>query len=112
MFAEHGINSIEDLAGCATDDLTDLPERFAFITGTGGSVGRASALRFAGESALVVGCDVNVAAGEETQAAGSGLGVLTPLNILSLHDSALEDLASPETDQARPRRRRPKLCDG
>jgi hypothetical protein len=29
VFAEHGINSIEDLAGCATDDLTDLPERFA-----------------------------------------------------------------------------------
>jgi N utilization substance protein A len=22
VFAEHGINSIEDLAGCATDDLT------------------------------------------------------------------------------------------
>jgi NAD(P)-dependent dehydrogenase (short-subunit alcohol dehydrogenase family) len=54
-----------------------LAGKVCIITGTGGSVGRASALRFAGESALVVGCDVNVAAGEETQAAGSGLGVLT-----------------------------------
>ena len=46
-----------------------LAGKVCIITGTGGSVGRASALRFAGESGLVVGCDVNVAAGEETQAA-------------------------------------------
>jgi|HubBroStandDraft_6_1064221.scaffolds.fasta_scaffold508203_2 N utilization substance protein A len=26
VFAEHGINSIEDLAGCATDDLTGWSE--------------------------------------------------------------------------------------
>jgi NAD(P)-dependent dehydrogenase (short-subunit alcohol dehydrogenase family) len=36
------------------------------ITGTGGSMGRASALAFASEGALVVGCDMSVEAAEAT----------------------------------------------
>jgi NAD(P)-dependent dehydrogenase (short-subunit alcohol dehydrogenase family) len=43
-----------------------LSKNVCIITGTGGSVGRAAALAFAYEDALVVGCDVNVAATEAT----------------------------------------------
>jgi NAD(P)-dependent dehydrogenase (short-subunit alcohol dehydrogenase family) len=35
-----------------------LAGKVCVITGTGGSMGRATALMFAGEGALVVGCDV------------------------------------------------------
>lgn len=43
-----------------------LSGKVCVITGTGGSMGRASALLFAREGASVVGCDVNVAAAEAT----------------------------------------------
>jgi NAD(P)-dependent dehydrogenase (short-subunit alcohol dehydrogenase family) len=43
-----------------------LSDKVCIITGTGGSVGRASALAFAHENASVVGCDVNVAAADTT----------------------------------------------
>jgi NAD(P)-dependent dehydrogenase (short-subunit alcohol dehydrogenase family) len=43
-----------------------LAGKVCVITGTGGSVGRAAALAFAREGASVVGCDVTVAAAEET----------------------------------------------
>ena len=43
-----------------------LSGKVCVITGTGGSVGRATALAFAREAASVVGCDVNVAAAEAT----------------------------------------------
>jgi NAD(P)-dependent dehydrogenase (short-subunit alcohol dehydrogenase family) len=47
-----------------------LPGRLAgkvcVVTGTGGSMGRATALRFAREGALVVGCDVTVEPAEAT----------------------------------------------
>jgi NAD(P)-dependent dehydrogenase (short-subunit alcohol dehydrogenase family) len=43
-----------------------LSGKVCIITGTGGSVGRAAALVFAREGASVVGCDVTVAAAEET----------------------------------------------
>lgn len=43
-----------------------LASKVCVITGTGGSVGRASALAFAREGALVIGCDVNVSAAEAT----------------------------------------------
>ena len=43
-----------------------LSGKVCVITGTGGSVGRAPALAFAREGALVVGCDVNVVAAEAT----------------------------------------------
>jgi NAD(P)-dependent dehydrogenase (short-subunit alcohol dehydrogenase family) len=37
-----------------------LSGKVCVITGTGRSIGRATALAFAGEGALVVGCDVAV----------------------------------------------------
>jgi len=43
-----------------------LSGKVCIVTGTGGSVGRASALAFAREGASVVGCDVTVAAAEAT----------------------------------------------
>jgi NAD(P)-dependent dehydrogenase (short-subunit alcohol dehydrogenase family) len=45
-----------------------LAGKVCVITGTGGSVGRAAALAFASEGASVVGCDLTVAAAEETAA--------------------------------------------
>jgi NAD(P)-dependent dehydrogenase (short-subunit alcohol dehydrogenase family) len=46
--------------------MSKLSNKVCIITGTGRSVGRAAALAFAHEVALVVGCDVNVAAAEAT----------------------------------------------
>ena len=43
-----------------------LQDKVALITGTAGGQGRATALRFSSEGALVVGCDVNPAGNEET----------------------------------------------
>ncbi|MFG3453849.1 SDR family NAD(P)-dependent oxidoreductase [Stutzerimonas stutzeri] len=45
-----------------------LQNKVALITGTGGGQGRAAALRFAQEGAIVVGCDFNGPAHEETAA--------------------------------------------
>ena len=43
-----------------------LSGKVCIVTGTGGSMGRATALTFAREGALVVGCDVTVEPAEET----------------------------------------------
>src|SRR6476469_10507347 len=43
-----------------------LGEKVAIITGTGGSMGRATALAFAREGACVVGCDLAVEPAEAT----------------------------------------------
>src|SRR3977135_993539 len=43
-----------------------LSAKVCIVTGTGGSMGRATALAFAREGALVVGCDVAVEPAEET----------------------------------------------
>jgi NAD(P)-dependent dehydrogenase (short-subunit alcohol dehydrogenase family) len=43
-----------------------LDEKVCVVTGTGGSMGRAAALAFAREGALLVGCDVEVEPAEET----------------------------------------------
>jgi NAD(P)-dependent dehydrogenase (short-subunit alcohol dehydrogenase family) len=43
-----------------------LSERVCVVTGTGGSMGRATAVTFAREGALLVGCDVAVEPAEET----------------------------------------------
>jgi NAD(P)-dependent dehydrogenase (short-subunit alcohol dehydrogenase family) len=43
-----------------------LSGKVCLISGTGGGIGRASALMFSREGARVVGCDVNVNAAEET----------------------------------------------
>ena len=68
------------------------------ITGTGGSMGRAAALAFAREGALVVGCDLNVDAAEATVAAArADAGTMVSLQPCQLSKpadcQALVDLA-------------------
>jgi NAD(P)-dependent dehydrogenase (short-subunit alcohol dehydrogenase family) len=50
--------------------VVDLTQRMAgktcIVTGSGGSIGRATALRFVAEGANVVGCDIAAAGAEET----------------------------------------------
>jgi NAD(P)-dependent dehydrogenase (short-subunit alcohol dehydrogenase family) len=59
-----------------------LSEKVCVVTGTGGSMGRAAALTFAREGALLVGCDVAVEPAEETleavRAAGGQMVSLQP----------------------------------
>jgi NAD(P)-dependent dehydrogenase (short-subunit alcohol dehydrogenase family) len=43
-----------------------LDGKVCVVTGTGGSIGRESALAFAREGALLVGCDVSVEPAEST----------------------------------------------
>jgi meso-butanediol dehydrogenase / (S,S)-butanediol dehydrogenase / diacetyl reductase len=47
--------------------VTRLDGKVALITGTGVGMGRAAALRFAGEGAVVVGCDLNPQTSAETE---------------------------------------------
>ena len=60
------------------DDTTGTPGRLSgkvcIITGTGGSMGRATALAFAREGASVVGCDVSVEPAQGTVEAVRGAG--------------------------------------
>ncbi|HEX3463503.1 MAG TPA: SDR family NAD(P)-dependent oxidoreductase [Candidatus Elarobacter sp.] len=67
-----------------------LHDKVCVITGTGGSIGRAAALRFAGEGALVVGCDTSVEAAEETvrlvRAAGGAMASLHPVDLTAVQD--------------------------
>jgi NAD(P)-dependent dehydrogenase (short-subunit alcohol dehydrogenase family) len=62
-----------------------LSEKVCVITGTGGSMGRATAVRFAREGALLVGCDVVVEPAEETletvRAAGGEMVSLQPCRL-------------------------------
>ena len=62
-----------------------LDGKVCVITGTGGSIGRASALTFAREGASVVGCDVNVESAAETvqmvHAAGGKMVSLQPCRL-------------------------------
>ena len=75
-----------------------LSGKVCVVTGTGGSMGRATALTFAREGALVVGCDVAVEAAEETvelvEAAGGEMVSLQPCVVGDPADCArLVDLA-------------------
>jgi NAD(P)-dependent dehydrogenase (short-subunit alcohol dehydrogenase family) len=75
-----------------------LSDKVCIITGTGGSVGRASAVAFAREGASVVGCDVNVAAAQTTAemvvAQGGTMISLQPCHLTKPADcQALVDLA-------------------
>jgi NAD(P)-dependent dehydrogenase (short-subunit alcohol dehydrogenase family) len=67
-----------------------LEGKVCVITGTGGSMGRATAVTFAGEGASVVGCDVIAEPAEETvkmvRAAGG--------QMVSLHPSRISDPAA------------------
>jgi NAD(P)-dependent dehydrogenase (short-subunit alcohol dehydrogenase family) len=75
-----------------------LADKVCIITGTGGSMGRATALTYAREGALIVGCDVAVASAEETlelvKAAGGEMVSLQPCLLSDPADCArLVDLA-------------------
>jgi NAD(P)-dependent dehydrogenase (short-subunit alcohol dehydrogenase family) len=62
-----------------------LSGKVCVVTGTGGSMGRATALAFAREGAMVVGCDVAVEPAEETvalvEAAGGRMESLQPCRV-------------------------------
>jgi NAD(P)-dependent dehydrogenase (short-subunit alcohol dehydrogenase family) len=65
-----------------------LVGKVALITGTGGGQGRAAALRFASEGALVVGCDINVHGNEETvEQVRAGGGVMEGMAVVDLGDT-------------------------
>jgi NAD(P)-dependent dehydrogenase (short-subunit alcohol dehydrogenase family) len=75
-----------------------LSEKVCIITGTGGSMGRASALMFAREGALVVGCGQTVESTAETvdlvHAAGGQMVSMQPCQLTEPADcGALVDLA-------------------
>jgi NAD(P)-dependent dehydrogenase (short-subunit alcohol dehydrogenase family) len=75
-----------------------LSGKVCIITGTGGSMGRAAALAFAREGALVVGCDLTVDAAEATVASvradGGTMVSLQPCQLSKPADcQALADLA-------------------
>jgi NAD(P)-dependent dehydrogenase (short-subunit alcohol dehydrogenase family) len=75
-----------------------LAGKVCVVTGTGGSIGRATALTFAREGALVVGCDVAVEPAQETvemvEAAGGDMVSLQPCIVSDAADCArLVDLA-------------------
>ncbi|MDH6218052.1 SDR family NAD(P)-dependent oxidoreductase [Streptomyces pseudovenezuelae] len=63
-----------------------LAGKVCVVTGTGGSIGRATALGFTREGAHVVGCDVGVEAAEETvgtvRAAGGEMVSLQPCRLV------------------------------
>src|SRR5256886_1977907 len=78
-----------------------LSGKVCIVTGTGGSMGRATALTFAREGALVVGCDVAVEPAEETlemvKAAGGEMVSLQPCVLSDQAECArLVDLAMSE----------------
>jgi NAD(P)-dependent dehydrogenase (short-subunit alcohol dehydrogenase family) len=58
-----------------------LKDKVCLITGTGGSIGRAAALRFAQEGAFIVGCDTTVKSAQETvDAVRAASGKMTSLH--------------------------------
>ena len=67
-----------------------LQNKVCVITGTSGSIGRAAALRFAEEGAMVVGCDTNADVGQETvdlvRAAGGRMVSLHPVDLGTMAD--------------------------
>lgn len=73
--------------------MSRLSGKVALITGTGGGQGRVAALRFAREGALVVGCDTDAAAHEETRRLMNAEG-------FELHGTAPVDLGDHVQAQA------------
>ncbi|WP_062464086.1 SDR family NAD(P)-dependent oxidoreductase [Demequina soli] len=62
-----------------------LAGKVALVTGTGGGIGRATALAFAREGAHVIGCDLDPATSEETVAlardAGGRMDAIAPVDL-------------------------------
>jgi NAD(P)-dependent dehydrogenase (short-subunit alcohol dehydrogenase family) len=78
-----------------------LADKVCVVTGSGGGMGRATALTFAREGALVVGCDVAVEPAEQTlelvRAAGGQMVSLQPCRLTDPRESArLVELAIDE----------------
>jgi NAD(P)-dependent dehydrogenase (short-subunit alcohol dehydrogenase family) len=67
-----------------------LAGKVCLVTGTGGSIGRATALTFAREGAAVVGCDIGIEAAEQTVALVRGAGG----SMVSLQPCLLDDPAA------------------
>ncbi|HEY3634949.1 MAG TPA: SDR family oxidoreductase [Caldimonas sp.] len=67
-----------------------LQDKVCVITGSGGSIGRAASLRFAEEGALVVGCDAQPTAAQETvdlvRLAGGRMVSLHPVDLTTMAD--------------------------
>ncbi|KQQ82531.1 oxidoreductase [Xanthomonas sp. Leaf131] len=67
-----------------------LQDKVCLITGTSGSIGRAAALRFAREGALVVGCGTEADSAQETvdlvRAAGGQMVSLHPVDLGAMAD--------------------------
>jgi len=67
-----------------------LQDKVCVITGSGGSIGRAASLRFAAEGALVVGCDAQATAAQETvdlvRVAGGRMVSLHPVDLTTMAD--------------------------
>lgn len=75
-----------------------LSDKVCVITGTGGSIGRAAAARFAEEGAMIVGCGVDIAGAQATvemvSAQGGTMISLQPCDLTKPSDcQALVDLA-------------------
>jgi NAD(P)-dependent dehydrogenase (short-subunit alcohol dehydrogenase family) len=83
-----------------------LAGKVCIITGTGGSIGRATALAFAREGAAIAGCDVDVESAEETVAlVHDEKGSMVSLQPSLLDDPSecakLVELAAPRVRPAR-----------
>lgn len=72
--------------------MSRLNQKVALITGIGGGMGRAAALRFAAEGALVVGCDLVEEGAAETielvRRAGGEISGMAPVNLADAQQAA------------------------
>ncbi len=72
--------------------MARLQGKVALITGIGGGMGRAAALRFAAEGARVVGCDLNADGADETvrlvREAGGEIESFAPVQLSDAADAA------------------------
>jgi NAD(P)-dependent dehydrogenase (short-subunit alcohol dehydrogenase family) len=82
--------------------MTDrMAGKVVVITGTGGGMGRAAAIRFAKEGAVIAGCDLNPETNNETkrlvEAAGGTMHASAPVNLVD-EESTKSWLAQVEKD--------------
>ena len=65
-----------------------LKDKVCVITGTGASMGRAAAIRFAQEGAVVVGCDTTATTAQETvdlvRSTGGKMSSLHPVDLATM----------------------------